>query len=83
MERLLLKLPVPITRNIHRYLYYSQEQHYENFINFYFKNRVVLQNIKSLYELYNESFIIDRRMKTLERLRDHTTFYRYILIDEK
>ena len=79
MERLLLKLPVPITRNIHRYLYYSQEQHYENFINFYFKNRVVLKNIKSLYELYNESFIISTRMKTLERLRSRIAFYEYVL----
>ena len=58
MEILLLKLPVPITRNIHRYLYYSPEQHYENFINFYFKNRAVLKNIKSLYELYNECLLL-------------------------
>ena len=79
MERLLLKLPVPITKNIHRYLYYSQEQHYENFINFYFKNRVVLRNIKNMYEMYDESFIISTRMKTVERLRGHMTFYRYML----
>ena len=79
MERILLKLPVPITRNIHRYLYYSQEQHYENFINFYFKNRVVLRNIKNMYEMYNDCFIINIRMKTVERLRDHMAFYRYML----
>ena len=79
MERLLLKLPVPITRNIHRYLYYSQEQHYENFTNFYFKNRLVIKNIKNMYEMYNDCFIINIRMKTVERLRDHMTFYRYML----
>ena len=79
MERLLLKLPVPITRNIHRYLYYSQEQHYENFTNFYFKNRVVLRNIKNMYEMYDESFIISTRMKTVERLRSRMAFYEYVL----
>ena len=72
-------LPQHLIRHIYTYMYYTKEQRLLNFREFYFKNRVVLRNIKNMYEMYDESFIISTRMKTVERLRSRMAFYEYVL----